>query len=390
MNRSRNSRRGTVYVVVLAVLSIVITVSLSSLLNARSELVSASRTADEVMARSIARSGIELALAQIGTDPDWRSSVSGGALIPKASLMGGLIRVEVTDPVDGDLLNDYSDPFALTAIGEYGSARQMYRYRFEYADSHTMSPEIVLQHHPIAYWPLWGLSGVVAEDLRGLEDAELEGKPEYNLQDPTGVYDMPRLHSTLQTYFQVSHQSAMELDYGSISVWFLPSATHASSAAIQAICSKHRHSTPDAANFSLVCRNGELRLLVDYERTIRNHVIGTITGDAWHHVVVTWGESGWTTYLNGKPTGTLGSRLGLGTAWTGEANTAELWFGAARGLLHTSGGSGSMGHYFHGKICEAAMFAYELTPEQVESLASQPPSPRPIRVNPASIERVID
>jgi len=389
MNRKRHNRRGTVYVVVLAVLSIVITVSLSSLLNAQSELASASRSADEMLARSIARSGIELALAQIAADPNWRSGVSGAALIPKASLMGGLIRVEVTDPVDDDLLDDYSDSFSLTAIGDYGSARQMYRYRFEYAESHTMSPEAMLQHHPIGYWPLWGLDGDQSFDLRDLRVAQLRGKIQYGSQDPTGVYDMPTLHSTLQTYFEVDHEQVMELDYGSISVWFQPDALHALSAEYQVICAKHRYDEPDAAHFALVCVNGNLILAVDHAWSFRIDAIGSLTGDSWHHVVVTWGDSGWTAYFDGQPAGGIDSPLGLGTAWTDKPNTTKLRFGAAEGLFGRFGNT-SMGHYFHGKICEAAMFAYELTPKQVEAIASQPPTPRPIRVDHASIERVID
>lgn len=389
MNPSANQRRGTVYVVVLAVLSIVITVSLSGLTNARSEMAAASNSADETTARSIAQSAMEAAFEIIGSDPDWRSSISGGLLIPKAAMGSGIFRIEVSDPSDGDPVDDYADPFELTAIAEYGTARQMYRYRFEYAPSHTMSPDTVLKHHPIAYWPLWGLLGDKSPDLRELREAQLQGKIQYDAQDPTGVYDMPTLHSTNQTWFEVNHEPQMELDYGSFSVWFQPSAMYASSGTIQVVSSKHVHDEEDAVQFSIICANGQVGLLLDYDESLTLQPIGSIQGDTWHHVAVTWGASGWSTYLNGKPTGSTNRPLGLGVAWTSKPNVEKLRFGAAKGLLGRQASS-DIGNYFHGKICEAAMFAYELSPAQVEELASIPPTPRPMLIDHQSVTRVVD
>ncbi len=389
MTHRQHSRRGTVYVVVLAVLSIVITVSLSSLTNARTELAAASTGADEATARLHARSALEAALTIIGQNPDWRADYPDGDLIPKAQFGHGVIRVTATDPYDSDLLDDYADPIELTATVEHGNARQMYRYRFDRAATHTMSPDTVLRHRPIAYWPLWDLNGDRAADLVALRDARLKGKIHYDSQDPTGVYNMPMLHSTLQTYYEIDHQDPMELDYGSVSVWFQPSSLYISSGTIQIVCSKHAHDEPDALQFSIICNNGRVGLLLDHNYALRAHNIGDITGDTWHHVVLTWGPAGWSTYLDGKPAGILNHTLGLGKAWTSEPNEERLRFGAAKGLLGRHGDTG-MGHYFHGKICEAAIFAYELTPEQIQQLASNPPTERPLSINHQSITRVID
>lgn len=381
--------RGTVYVVVLAVLSIVITVSMSSLGNARSELGSAARTEEELLARSIARSAMEVAVEMMVQDPSWRSGVSGNLLVEKAGMGASKLSIEVHDPLDGDLQNDYSDPVEITAIAAVGRSQQMYRYRLEFSPEHDMPTETVLNHHPLLYWPLHDLDGDAAYDLRGVQDAQLQGTILYDVQDPTGVYDMPALHVTNSNQFRIDHRESMEVDYGSIALWFQPASLYATSPAIQVVCSKYVHDEPDSAQFAIVCISGQVYLMLDYQGSFQYAQIGPITGDTWHHLAVSWGEDGWKTYLDGEAEATLGTRIGLGEAWTDDANESRLRFGAARGLFGRFG-STDLGHHFTGKICEAAFFAYELSEKQVEDLASAMPTPRPLRVVPSSVERLVD
>jgi len=49
-----------------------------------------------------------------------------------------------------------------------------------------------------------------------------------------------------------------------------------------------------------------------------------------------------------------------------------------------------VGHHFNGKICEAALFAYELSLAQIKELAKATPTPRPLRMDHQSFQRVVD
>ncbi|MFU8828032.1 MAG: LamG-like jellyroll fold domain-containing protein [Phycisphaerales bacterium] len=391
MNGSqRRQRRGTVYLVVLATLSIVLTISMSSLLTARTELGAAMRSDEEIMARQIARAGIETAVNLMTDNPDWRTTVSGDVLLNKIGITGGSVRVLVHDPSDGDLFNRVCDPVEITAIATYKGAVQKYRYRLNVADEHEHSKQTIFQHHPISYWPLRGLDGTTAEDLRGSADAALEGKVEYNEQDATGCWSMPQLRAVNQNYFLVSHSSFMELDYGSLSIWMQPASSHIGSSEFQTVVAKYTHIQENSTRFAVVNSLGVCWLLVDHNSTMRYIQIGSLTGDQWHHLTITWGGDGWRVYLDGLPTGHLTWTGGLGRAWTSEANDRDLCFGASRDLRRRLGGSSGVAYYFDGKLADAALFAYTLADDQVADLASRPPVPRALVLEPTAITRLVD
>lgn len=386
----KRQRRGTVYLVVLATLSIVLTISMSSLLTARTELGAAMRSDEEIMARQIARAGIETAVNLMTDNPDWRTTVSGDVLLNKIGITGGSVRVIVHDPSDGDLFNRVCDPVEITAIATYKGAVQKYRYRLNVADEHEHSKQTILQHHPISYWPLRGLDGTTAEDLRGSVDATLNGKVEYDVQDATGCWSMPQLRAVNQNYYSVLHESFMELDYGSLSIWIQPASSHIGSSEFQTICAKYTDSKVNATQFAIVINSGVCWLLVDYGGTLRYRQIGPLAGEQWHHIAVTWGGDGWRVYLDGQSTGHLNWTIGLGEAWTPDENKEDLLFGASRDLRKRLGGSGGVAYYFNGKLADAALFAYTLTDDQVADLALRPPVPRALVLEPTAITRLVD
>ncbi|MFG0292998.1 MAG: LamG-like jellyroll fold domain-containing protein [Phycisphaerales bacterium JB050] len=383
-------RRGTIYIVMLAVLSIVMTISLSTLIDARTDLAASSRGNEEAEARRLARSALELGVDTITTDTAWRESVVGGMLIDTTAIGDGTFRVTAVDPVDGDLLDQYDDPILLLAEGQYGQATQKLACRIEYAATHDRSLEPILSRHALAYWTLRELDDKESEDVRDGEDAKLKGKLTYDLTDPLGIYRMPQLSAVDKTYFEIDHDSSMEIDYGSICFWMRPSSTYSSSSLTQVALSKWKWDEPNATQLAVVCTNGFVYLIIDYGGDMRYVNMGSITGDQWHHIALTWGASGWSAYLDGTPAGNDARKIGLGRAWTSKANQMDWYIGAADDIYRRYGLKTGISNYFHGKICDLALFAYELDEATIKTLANIPPKPVPAILNHDSITRVID
>lgn len=385
-----NHRRGTVYIVMLAVLSIVMTISLSTLIEARTDLAASSRANEEAEARRLARSALELGIDTIASDAAWRENAPAGALIDSTKFGDGEIRVTAIDPIDGDLLDQYDDPILLLAEAHYGQAVQKLSCRIEYAAEHRRSLEPILSRHPLAYWTLREMDDNKSEDVRDGEDAELKGTLTYDLTDPHGTYRMPRLSAVDKTYFKIDHDTSMEIDYGSLCFWMNPSSTYSSSSLTQVALSKWKWDEPNATQVALVCTNGYVYLIIDYGGDMRYVNMGSITGDQWHHIALTWGASGWSAYLDGSPAGNDARNIGLGRAWTSKANQMDWYIGAADDIYRRYGMVTGISNHFHGKICDLALFAYELDEATIKTLANIPPKPVPAVLNHNSITRVID
>ncbi len=118
-------RRGSAYLVVLAVSLIVATMGLGALLAIRAQARTANALSDAAEARQYALAAIELGRLAIGKDPNWRTNRTCGVWISQQAIGSGTCSLEVNDPVDGNLANRPHDPVIFKATGIKGQARQM-------------------------------------------------------------------------------------------------------------------------------------------------------------------------------------------------------------------------------------------------------------------------
>lgn len=125
LTRPSGPRRGSAYLVVLAVSLIVATMGLGALLAIRAQARTANALADAAEARQYALAAIELGRLAIGKDPNWRTNRTCGVWISQQAIGSGTCTLEVTDPVDGNLANRPHDPVIFKATGIKGQARQM-------------------------------------------------------------------------------------------------------------------------------------------------------------------------------------------------------------------------------------------------------------------------
>ena len=117
--------RGSVYVLVLGASLLVAVIGISSLLAARVQRRTVANSADLIQARELARAGIDFVI--YGEDKDlagsiWRGMLNDGGYQGRP-LAGGVFSVNGVDPVDGDVINDDTNPVVLTSVGKYGNAK---------------------------------------------------------------------------------------------------------------------------------------------------------------------------------------------------------------------------------------------------------------------------
>ncbi len=127
-------RRGSVYIAVLGAAVIVTIIGLSALLAGRLQHRRTRETSDLAEARFHALSAIDWGLLVVKQKPaTWRTKFdawAGGSLMTQA-LGAGSFDLEATDPVDGDLTDNSTDPVVLTGIGFKGQARYKLQVRLE-------------------------------------------------------------------------------------------------------------------------------------------------------------------------------------------------------------------------------------------------------------------
>lgn len=121
--RRPTRRRGSLYLPVLLVGSIVTALAIGGLLVTRSTARTASLRTDLAQARFAAASGIEAARAYIASTPNWRTLRADGVLYNATAFAAGTARFSVTaeNPL-GPLNRTSLDPVTITSVGTAGVA----------------------------------------------------------------------------------------------------------------------------------------------------------------------------------------------------------------------------------------------------------------------------
>lgn len=135
----RHCRRGSAYVSVLGVSTIVALIGVTSLLASRVELRITRQEEAAVQAAVSAPSLIEVALLRLDGDPNWRTTYTSGDWTANETVGGVTYNFSLVDEKDGDLANDASQPVRLYAKATVGDAVRTYSVLLgaEGADSGT-------------------------------------------------------------------------------------------------------------------------------------------------------------------------------------------------------------------------------------------------------------
>jgi hypothetical protein len=121
----RTNRRAGVYIAVLGTALLVTLIGLAALAAVRVQRATATASMDLAKARLYAQSAVQLALQTMRSDGNWRNTRPAGVWIAGAPIDDGALRVEVTDPLDGNLANRSNDPVIVKGTGTKGQAQQI-------------------------------------------------------------------------------------------------------------------------------------------------------------------------------------------------------------------------------------------------------------------------
>lgn len=124
-------RRGSMYVAVLLIATIVSVIGISALTATRLQLRSAEGAADVTAVCLYAQSAIEIGLFAINNDADWRSVYSNDDWFPVRSIGDGVYTLKLVDEVNGSLTADPNAPVRLYGWGMAGDAVRIYSVLLE-------------------------------------------------------------------------------------------------------------------------------------------------------------------------------------------------------------------------------------------------------------------
>src|SRR5436305_7598830 len=106
-------RNGSIYLVVISMAMLVGAIGLGALVAARAQVRNGSAAADFAIARLIARSGLDLAMFRVRTDPNWRTTLGNGTWYNNVTLGQGAFSVSASDPITGDITVASNHPVVL-------------------------------------------------------------------------------------------------------------------------------------------------------------------------------------------------------------------------------------------------------------------------------------
>ena len=127
VRRLSRRRRGTAYVLALAVTSLLIVLGLTATQIARGELEQNSLEQDEAKARIAAHYTLDYIHKFLDGSIAWRGTAKHETWSYFAAIDDVMIFYGYQDQIDGDMTNDPAQPFMVYAMAISGDARRVYR-----------------------------------------------------------------------------------------------------------------------------------------------------------------------------------------------------------------------------------------------------------------------
>ena len=125
------SRRGSAYLLVLGASMLIVTVGVSAVMISKQRTAAAILRSEAMRARAGALAGMSMALELADDDVTWRSAHVDAPKCFVSSLDGVSIRVLASDPSDGVLDDDWTDPVLLRSVANIGGGARTYEASFK-------------------------------------------------------------------------------------------------------------------------------------------------------------------------------------------------------------------------------------------------------------------
>ncbi|MCB9844948.1 MAG: carbohydrate binding domain-containing protein [Phycisphaeraceae bacterium] len=122
----RSRRRGSAYLLVLAVTVLVTATGIGTLLVQRIRTRTAVWSADGQRASAMAASAVEMAAYQLANRASWRTGFTSGSWTTAVSIGEGSLSFKLVDEVDGTLSDDSTEPVRVYGRAQVGSAVRVF------------------------------------------------------------------------------------------------------------------------------------------------------------------------------------------------------------------------------------------------------------------------
>ncbi|MCW5776960.1 MAG: LamG domain-containing protein [Phycisphaeraceae bacterium] len=371
-------RRGSIYLLVLVTVSTVTVLGLASLSVVSSRRLESESVGSVMDARAAAESAIDLALAIMNENPDWRWSLPNGNWRSDAPLGAAAYTINVVDPDDGDMANGVLHPVLLTGEGRSARARSVVRVRLEPEGPFEGAfAGIIEALSPLSYWRLADTSGSKAADVTGHRTGDYRNGVTLARRTSLGATLVPAFDGT-NDFVEIDHGAKFEVTQGTITFWFRADRTGQRAG----VFSKDATGFVDGGHLDIYVRND--RLWADFSSKTDMYTLSTpkIQANTWYFGVFTFG-AGTQLYLNGS----LVASSPVSHAM--DKNKEKI----AIGVSLASSAKGSVSPWtdpFPGSICEVAFFGTQFTETDVADLYAAYPPPLRMRIVSTSWERIAD
>ncbi|MBU0719324.1 MAG: hypothetical protein KJ749_13845 [Planctomycetes bacterium] len=294
----QHRRRGVALLLVLFAVAISATLALSFLGGQSTSLGIARNIQNHSPARYVAESGLELAIAYVQADEDWRTDQSQGTWVTDEPFGDGTFTIvgqdgEDTDgdgvvDGDGDLADDDTDLLTLTATGTVNGASHIARA--------VLTP--IPGNDLVGHWKLDETTGLLASDSSGTGNngtVTNAGTPGWE-----SAYIDGGLHlDGTNDFIAVADHETLDLsDAGTLALWFWMDSFKSFAGLI------HKGDTTSFSDesYSLQFWDGNRRIYFGLAGSPSSRSMQTNTSfnnNRWYHVAAVWDAGGMYVYVDG-------------------------------------------------------------------------------------------
>ncbi len=377
MSRTRTSRRGGIYLLVMVGSATVTTIALVGLSLSAERRQAAQRAVNAQAATQLAHASIEMGIHTIATDPSWRWTYGDGWWFKDHWIGDGRLALAVVDRDGGSITDAPCRPVVLRGVGIQGTSRTMLEVELEpeYVwpdDGLTVAQAL----GAMCYWSLDSGASPV-DSISGFSGSWEGGSPSGSAESVS--CSVAARFDGVDDFVEIRQQRALELAQGSIAFWFNQSTGQTQSGLFckdDSVQGKTGGTglTLSAGGLTFTMRSGGSQY--------------SINGDVpeqgrWHHVVATFGASGMSLFLDGALQGTDP----IAISWA--SNKAWPVVGVdAHGPAIS--GTDSRSQFLDGSVAHLSIFDRQLSEGEVLTLMDAQRAPSTMRIVPGSWRRVTE
>ena len=353
MARRTRQRRGSVYVLVLVAVLTCSAIVIGGLELVRAKHQKAGFVGDYWQASANAAAGLEMALNEVETSPDWRWSLGDGVWVNGRTMPdGGTVTIEASG-----VTTDAWDTVTLTAIGTHGGARSICKVSLGLQPSGgpaeigpAVGPNGMLAWWPLngsaASWPAEAISGTAGADETYGAGTTYPGA----LPGP-GVLTTPWFWGDSS----VALSDAGNLDsVRTIAFWFYADSTTGTQYLVE-----RQDGGSGVGEWAFSLSDGDLVawFMGTSSLSATNRV--AVTAGQWHHVALVAESTRVVLYLDGVAVDATG--MAVLNYWSGSNSIPIRVAGLYTGL-------GGFRYPFTGSVCEVMVFSGAMDASSVAAL----------------------